>query len=70
MKADRSHSFTSLIETVTGRLPGGVAKPFPEDDSRTAAEVRKMVRRRVDDMIVREYIERDQHDMNLLRYVP
>eukprot|EP01045_Picozoa_sp_COSAG04_P046473 COSAG04_NODE_16846_length_487_cov_0.899485_1_plen_137_part_00 len=70
MKADRAHSFTSLIETVTGRLPVCVAKPSTEDDSRTAAVLRKMVRRRVDNLIVREYIERDQWDMNQLRYLP
>ena len=30
----------------------------------------KLVRRRVYVLIVREYIERDQHDMNQLRYLP
>ena len=33
-------------------------------------DVRKMVRKRVDSLIVREYMERDAGDMNLLRYVP
>ena len=53
--------------------PGGAPADFSPQPFTAGAQVellRKLVRARVDDLIVREYMERDRNDMNTLRYVP
>ena len=69
MKADKVKSFYSLVRKVEEGLPEAVALET-ERVGMSRDDVRKMVRKRVDSLIVREYMERDADDMNLLRYVP
>ena len=72
LKIEKAQTFPSLVDAVASRLQAvceRVWEKLGEDASQRQEMLRKMVRRRIEDLIVREYIERDPNDMNKLRYL-